>query len=97
MRRLSPRFGDRSGERATILASAERLAEHLTDGEVRKALRPSEGRRLEVLAAYEGLTPPTPVDDSARLEQTIYVSYRGTTPPAPQVGCTTRSASVERV
>lgn len=69
-------FGDRPGERHSILSSAERLVSHLTDGNVRKAVRPSEGRRLEVLAGYEGLTPPPPVTEAATADRTVYLSYR---------------------
>jgi hypothetical protein len=72
-------FGDRPGERHSILSSAERLTGRLTDGAIQRSVRPSEASRLRVLAAYEGSAPATPSPVSrveGRRTQAVFVSYR---------------------
>jgi cellulose biosynthesis protein BcsQ len=71
-------FGDRTGERHTILASAERITGVLTNGEVDRTVRPSEGRRLEVLASYEGTLLEIAGIEEGVSGGTIYISYRRT-------------------
>jgi hypothetical protein len=69
-------FGDRTGERHSILASAERITGVLTNGEVDRTVRPSEGRRLEVLASYEGTLLEIAGVEEGVSSAGIYISYR---------------------
>jgi tetratricopeptide (TPR) repeat protein/cellulose biosynthesis protein BcsQ len=45
-------FGDKVGQASSVLASAERLAGYLTNGEVRQSSPPAESLRQEILAKY---------------------------------------------
>lgn len=46
-------FGDRPGQRNTLLGAAERLTSYLTDGRVRGLVGPDEKSRLRVLQRFE--------------------------------------------
>ncbi len=50
-------FGDQPDEEPSLLMSAERLTDCLTDGAVSKLISPPEERRKAVLALFEGQTP----------------------------------------
>jgi tetratricopeptide (TPR) repeat protein/cellulose biosynthesis protein BcsQ len=50
-------FGDRPDEEPSLLMSAERLTDCLTDGAVSKLAPPPEERRKAVMALFEGQTP----------------------------------------
>jgi cellulose biosynthesis protein BcsQ len=69
-------FGDQPGEGHSVLAASERITSYLTNGEVRRSVRPSEARRAEVLAAYGGQIVPLPTYVDAPSAGSIYISYR---------------------
>ena len=66
-------FGDAPGRSHTILAAAECVTGWVTDNEITEAVRISDTRRREVLAAYEG-TGPIPALEIP--ERGVYISYR---------------------